>query len=198
MPTPSPQEQAFPKNAIADDDLAKEFDKGDGLDDIDAYLETRGADDFQALEDTPSWRPAKSLKTLQSQVNQTFPNRSKASDGMIGDSAHCPGSSDHCANIVDGGVGVVTAYDITHDPANGCDMAKVTAAIIGSQDPRIKYIIYNSRICSSYVHGGTPAWTWRPYSGSNPHNKHAHFSVAESKSLYDNTGPWTIAGAGEA
>lgn len=194
MPTTSQTEQAFPKNEVSDEDVAKEFDSGSAMDDSDAFLETKNAGDLQDLADVSDWRSAKSLKQLQSQVNQAFPNRKKSSDGMIGNGAHCPGTSDHCANIVDGGVGVVTAFDITHDPDNGCDMRKVTAAVTASRDVRIKYIIYDRKICSSYAHGGAAAWTWRPYSGSNPHTKHAHFSVVSEKAMYDDIGPWTIVG----
>ncbi|MGO8023924.1 hypothetical protein [Rhizobium leguminosarum] len=194
MPTSHQSDESLPKSSIEPQDLAKEFSDDSTMDDSDAFHETKGADDFQALEDTPNWRPAKSLKQLQAQVNQAFPNRKKASDGMIGNSAHCPGTSDHCANIVDNGVGVVTAFDITHDPNSGCDMERATNAVVTSQDPRIKYIIYNHRICSSYPHGGVAAWTWRPYSGSNAHEKHAHFSVVEDKARYDDTRAWSITG----
>lgn len=195
MPTTSTEDEVFSKESIPADQAAKE-----SMDDSDAYLETGSADalddDTSDMQDVPNWRPAKSLKQLQSQVNQAFPNRKKTSDGMIGDTAHCPGSSDHCPLIVDGGVGVVAAYDITHDPANGCDMKKVTEAVIQSQDSRIKYIIYDYKICSSYAQGGIPAWKWRPYSGANPHTKHAHFSVVKDKSQYDDVSPWTISESG--
>ena len=194
------EDDVFPRNSIPEDALAKEFDTDAGMDDSEAYRETGSevmTDDPRAEQsDATKWRAAKSLKQLQTQVNQAFPNRKKSSDGIIGDTAHCPGSSDHCPNIIDGGVGVVTGYDITHDPANGCDMGKVTNAVIASEDSRIKYIIYDSRICSSYVQNGIAAWTWRPYSGSNPHTKHAHFSVLAKKTAYDDTSVWSIIGAG--
>jgi hypothetical protein len=117
---------------------------------------------------------------------------------MIDNTAHCPGSSDPCANIVDGGAGVVTAYDIAHDPSSGRDMAKVTNAVIASRDSRIKYIIYDHRTCSSYEYGGVAAWTWPPYSGSNAHTKHAHFSVVGEKAKYDDTSSWTVVDGGNA
>lgn len=189
----SADDQAMPKSSIDPSQIAKEFDDSSGMDDSSAYLETGSENDAQALEDTTSWRPAKSLLKLQAAVNQAFPNRKKGSDGMIGDPNHCPGTSDHCANIVDNGVGIVTAFDITHDPAGGCDMRAVTDTIVASRDVRIKYIIYDHQICSSYAHAGEPAWTWRPYSGSNPHTKHGHFSVAGEKAKYDDTSDWQVA-----
>jgi hypothetical protein len=88
--------------------------------------------------------------------------------------------------------GVVTAIDITHNPENGCDAKKLADAWVESQDDRIKYIIYNKKMVSSYPSGGKKPWTWRPYSGSNPHTKHVHISVNASKSLYDSRDDWAL------
>lgn len=153
------------------------------------------AESEEAIRAKP-WRVAKSLAMLRGQLNASFPDRSKVSDGTIGDERHCGaggGTSDHCPNITDGSERIVTAFDATHDPAHGCDMNAVTNAVVASQDPRIKYIIWNRRICSSRPMGGYPAWAWRAYSGANPHTRHAHFSVRPEKAHYDADGPWTIA-----
>src|SRR5215472_9581086 len=61
------------------------------------------------------WRVAKSLARLRTQINDAFPQRSKSSDGTIGDAAHASRSSDHNPWIVDDGIGVVSAFDVTHD-----------------------------------------------------------------------------------
>lgn len=135
-----------------------------------------------------AWRVAKSLLKLRDQVNAAAPNRSKLSDGTIGDAAHASRSSDHNPWVKDGSTGVVTAIDLTHDPAHGADMHVVSEALRRSGDPRRKYLIWNRRIASSIA-----GWAWRPYSGSNPHTKHMHLSVQPTKSLYDNTGAWSIA-----
>jgi hypothetical protein len=188
--------KSFTKENIEEGLRAKEFNDAGGMDDAEAFLETADLDFLEknksALRALANWRPANSIKKLRDNVNAKFPHRDKSSDGIIGDTAHCPGESDHCPNINDHGVGVVTAIDITHDPTSGCDMRIVTASIVDSQDRRIKYIIFNRKICSSYPHDGTPAWTWRPYPGSNPHNKHAHFSVLADKPKYDDTSEWQI------
>lgn len=134
------------------------------------------------------WRPANSLVQLRSQVNQIAPNRSKASDGTIGDAAHQGRDSDHNPWIIDAGVGVVSAIDITHDPVHGCDCQSIVDALVASQDKRIKYIIWNRQIVSST----NKPWTWRAYSGANPHNKHFHLSVKPDKAFYDNTDAWSI------
>lgn len=135
-----------------------------------------------------AWRTAESLKTLRDQINAMAPHRSKASDGTIGDAQHASRSSDHNPWVTDGGIGVVTALDITHDPLNGCDAGKVVDAIVANRDKRVKYIIYNRRIISSAVH----PWTWRTYSGTNPHTKHCHISVKSDKTNYDSTADWQL------
>ena len=158
-------------------------------DDSAAYLET-DASSITGLstQSQAAWRVAHSLDRLRSQINDRFPSRSKASDGTIGDIHHCPGKSDHCPNAND----VVTAFDCTHDPQNGCDMGEVTDQLRLSQDSRIKYVIYDHRIFSSYPWNGTEPWTWRPYSGSNPHTKHAHISVIGDPAKYDDQSEWVL------
>lgn len=133
-----------------------------------------------------TWRLAKSLETLRAQINAAAPARSKTADGSIGDSAHASRSSDHNPHVRDGKVGVVTAIDITHDPRHGVDCDSIAAALMGSRDCRIKYIIWNKRIWNPDV-----APEWRTYAGSNPHSKHLHLSVRADRASYDNTGPWT-------
>ena len=89
-------------------------------------------------------------------------------------------------------MGVVTALDITHDPAGGCDAGALAEAIRASRDPRVKYIIWNRQIASSSVVRGVPAWAWRPYLGRNPHSKHTHISVKPEKRRYDDTVDWLV------
>jgi murein L,D-transpeptidase YcbB/YkuD len=89
-------------------------------------------------------------------------------------------------------MGVVTALDVTHDRASGCDAGKIAEAIRVSRDRRVKYIIWNRRIASSSAVGAAAAWAWRPYTGANPHDKHVHISVKATKALYDSNQPWEI------
>lgn len=138
-----------------------------------------------------TWRLAKSLERLREQVNVQWPGRSKESDGSIGDEAHASRSSDHNPWVSDGGVGVVTAIDITHDPRAGCDSQALAEVLRASRDPRIKYIISNRRICSSE----TRPWEWRAYTGSNPHNHHVHISVKPDQELFDDVKPWDLTAA---
>lgn len=137
-----------------------------------------------------AWRVARSLEKLLAQVNATYPGRSKASDGTIGDTLHASRTSDHNPNAA----GVVTAMDITHDPVHGLDSEKLANALLSSRDSRIKYIISNRKIAASYKVGTTAPWVWRPYSGTNAHNKHCHVSVSSDSSKYDDTSPWNLLG----
>lgn len=138
------------------------------------------------------WRVAKSLLTLRDEVNQAAPQRSKASDGTIGDAAHCQRQSDHNPWVRDGSIGVVTAMDITHDPSHGCDANNIAESIRDNRDDRVKYIIWNQRIANSSPIGNNSAWAWRQYTGSNPHTKHIHISVKSDKPNYDSTVEWQV------
>jgi len=133
-----------------------------------------------------SWRLAKSLVTLRDQVNTAYPNRSKASDGTIGDQSHASTSSDHNPNAQ----GVVCAFDITNDPANGFDAAKFVEIQRSNPHPNLKYMIFKGRIYSRKY-----GWVSRPNTG---HDHHVHVSVgigSDGKSLpgtYDDITPWII------
>lgn len=141
---------------------------------------------------TRPWRLANSLETLRAQLNKAYPNRRKSSDGTIGDAKHASRSSDHNPHVIDGKYGVVTAIDFTHDPERGVDSEKLANLLLASRDPRIKYIISNRKIVSSEKTKGIAAWNWRPYTGSNPHDKHMHLSVKSDKTSYDSTVLWDL------
>ncbi|MFD8689009.1 hypothetical protein [Streptomyces sp. NPDC059651] len=115
-----------------------------------------------------SWRVATSLETLRTQLDTRFPGRSTAADGAIGDAAHQTRDSDHNPWY---GPGIVTARDFTHDPAHGLDIQQVADQLLGSRDPRIKYVIANRRIATNRD------WQWAPYEGASPHEAHFHLSV---------------------
>ncbi len=134
------------------------------------------------------WRVAKSLEVLRDQMNAAHRRRRKENDGTIGDAAHQARTSDHNPWVRDGAVGVVTALDITHDPAHGVDTYAMAETLRLNRDRRIKYVISNRRIFSSQVH----AWEWWPYAGPNPHDGHVHISVLSDKALYDDRTPWNL------
>lgn len=117
------------------------------------------------------WQLAGSLVQLRAQLNQLYPNRSKISDGTIGDAAHAASVSDHNPDSS----GTVRAFDCTHDPAGGVDGNWLAGQLQRSRDPRIKYVIWNRRIMAG--NAGPSPWVWRAYHGSNPHDHHVHVSV---------------------
>jgi hypothetical protein len=138
-----------------------------------------------------TWRVARSLDILLSEVNASAPNRSKAADGSIGDAAHATRSSDHNPFILDGDVGVVRARDYTHDPAGGFDayaFAEHVRTLGLAGHPALQdggYVISNRRIASAVGN-----WAWRPYSGVNAHAHHTHVSVGRGKGAYDSDRSW--------
>jgi hypothetical protein len=131
-----------------------------------------------------SIRVAESLLKFRSQIDAMAPGRDKSNDGTIGDTSHQARKSDHNPNSD----GVVTAIDITNDPAHGVNAGELAELLRLSKDSRIKYVISNRRIFSSQVE----PWQWRPYNGANAHTHHVHLSVVGDKAHYDNTQPWPI------
>ena len=101
-------------------------------------------------------------------------NRSRASDGIMGDARHQKKKSDH---------NLGNAFDLTHDPKNGVDCAILSRLVL--KDKRVTYVIYNREIYSKAL----AAEGWRKYTGDNPHTKHMHVSVKASLRT-DNTTPW--------
>lgn len=126
-----------------------------------------------------TWRPARSLTVLKSQVDRAHPGRSTASDGMKGDPLHQGTVSDHNPALIRGEQ-IVCAFDIT----NQSWLPALVNSLVASRDRRIKYIIFMRRILSP------PTWQWRPYDGANPHTLHVHLSV--NADTCDITSPWQI------
>lgn len=134
--------------------------------------------------------PAPSCVAVRRQAFRLWPDRSQASDGICASATHTtqnPGS-DHEPHVVINGVAYATAVDLTDDKANGCDADAWAEYLRLSKDHRVKYVIAESRMFSSYPTSQYAAWTWRPYSGTNPHSKHVHCSVL-ANFVFD-TAPW--------
>lgn len=137
------------------------------------------------------WKVAESLDRLLTQLNAFAPNRSKVADGGIGDAAHASRNSDHNPWYVLDGQPLVTARDFTHDPAGGLNCDQLAAALQRGRDSRVKYVIWDRRIMSGAA--GPAAWTWRPYSGPDPHTGHVHLSVVADRRCRDGS-PWMLPG----
>lgn len=139
------------------------------------------------------WRLADSLEVLRDEVNERWPQRSRASDGTIGDAAHAStgSASDHNPWITDAdGIGVVRAFDITSEGIDADWLAEHLRALGAGEDPRLGdsgYVIWSGRIAS--VRDG---WVWRPYDGADPHTSHIHLSVTRDPAHFDDTHPWGV------
>jgi hypothetical protein len=136
------------------------------------------------------WRVGNSLNKLLDQANRHAPNRSKESDGSIGDAAHqaeACGSQHNSCCVKYLGVWIVRARDFTHDPAHGFDSFDFAERLRLSRDPRIRYVISNRRIT-----GPNYGWQWHAYSGDDPHTNHAHVSVWDDAARFDNTADWAL------
>ena len=106
------------------------------------------------------------------QATALSPRRKKVSDGLLPSAAHLKASpdSDHNTGL---------AVDLTHDPANNIDCAEIYEEL--KKDKRVKYLIFKGQIW-------IPGRGDKPYTGSNPHNKHLHISIKDN--CGDDTSPW--------
>lgn len=130
----------------------------------------------------------KPLVNLRSQLNTRFSDRDKASDGWIGDYQHQTGTSGHNPDDTAGGgnaewegdadsVQDVRAIDVDKDLRDvyGWTMERFIQWFIGrlreGEFQNIRYVIFNKRIWHR-----RDGFATHEYTGSNPHDKHAHFS----------------------
>jgi len=121
-------------------------------------------------------RLSKAGQQLREQFDDSFPDRDRTSDGWIADARHlAAGTSDH---IADPKTGIVRAIDVDRDvsgkpkPDLMPDIAD-QLRLLAKTDKRIKYIIFDSKICSA-----KSAWRWRTYTGINQHKHHCHISFS--------------------
>ena len=114
----------------------------------------------------------KAGQQLRLQIDDSYPDRDRTSDGWLGDVRHSARTSDHNPDAK----GIVRAIDIDRDLAGKKkpdlmpDLAD-QIRLCAKSDKRISYIIFNGKIASSRM-----GWRWRKYSGINPHTKHCHIS----------------------
>lgn len=150
-------------------------------------------------EPVANWILVEAGKSLFSAFNTIAPNRSKTSDGSIGDTAHQNSVSDHNPDET-GAVPIhdadstneVHAIDVDKD-LNESDitMEKVVQFLLSrcrsGAEKRLRYIIFNRRIWSA-----SSDWVTKTYTGSSPHTEHAHFSFSYVSSLEASTAPWKL------
>ena len=126
---------------------------------------------------------SKAAVQLREQIDDSFPDRDRTSDGWIGDTRHAHRKSDHAPDAE----GWVRAIDVDRDLFKGSkpdimpDLAdQLRAACKSKSEKRISYIIFDGRIASPIL-----GWRWRKYTGANKHIKHMHVSF---KKEADNAG----------
>ena len=119
----------------------------------------------------------KAGQQLRLQVDDSYPDRDRTSDGWIGDVRHSARPSDHNPDAE----GIVRAIDIDRDLSGKAkpdlmpDLAdQIRLFAKRDKSKRISYLIFAGRIASPRM-----GWRWRKYSGINPHNSHLHCSFTK-------------------
>ena len=117
----------------------------------------------------------KAGQQLRLQIDDSYSDRDRTSDGWVGDVRHSARTSDHNPDSK----GIVRAIDIDRDLAGKKkpdlmpDLAD-QIRLCAKSDKRISYVIFQGKIASSRM-----GWRWRKYSGINPHNTHCHVSFTK-------------------
>jgi len=121
---------------------------------------------------------SKAAVQLREQIDDTYANRSRKSDGWIADLRHQQaGKSDHIPDPK--AKFVVRAIDIDARLSdNRGDSAYLADQIrqYGKTNGRISYVIHLGKIASPVL-----GWRWRKYKGFNPHNHHIHISFKKDQ-----------------
>ena len=109
---------------------------------------------------------------LREQFDDCYSDRTRSSDGWLGDSRHATRKSDHNPD----GEGWVRAIDISRNLSGKSEpdlMPDVAdqLRILAKTDRRISYIIFDGKIASS-----KSFWRFRKYKGINQHRTHIHIS----------------------
>jgi len=117
---------------------------------------------------------SKAALQLRLQVDDSFPDRDRTSDGWVGDTRHSATLSDHNPDAE----GWVRAIDIDADlskqKGQSVYLADQIRLAAKNGERRITYIIHMGKIASS-----KKSWAWRKYDGINAHNHHIHISFAK-------------------
>lgn len=120
--------------------------------------------------------PAPSCRKALTDATTAWPNRNRASDGIMGDAAHQGRPSDH---------NLGNAFDLTHDVGNGVDCRALSRLVMN--DPRVKYVIFAGQIYRTY----RPAQGWAAYTGQNSHHHHMHVSIKADSRNDLSAWPWS-------
>lgn len=130
------------------------------------------------------WREAKSLQTLEGEIQEHFPG---TTTWEIGDADHQDDWSDHNPNEC---CDVVCGKDVLSD--DGLNLQAFVDHLISNPHPNLRYVIYNRKIYQRKNN-----FAREDYNGKNAHKTHVHVSVGNgpdgrSTSGYDSTASWGI------
>lgn len=121
----------------------------------------------------------RSLNLLFDELNAAWPHRDHRTDGWIGDSRHCPGLSDHCADSQ----GRVHAIDIDKD---GIDASFVVGRLTRYAGV-VRYINYNF-----YQYHVRNEFEPKKLGGTDPHTSHIHVSIEHTDTARGYSGGYGI------
>lgn len=152
----------------------------------------------------PYLRPAKSLTTLASELNQVWPGRGadlgfvtgyKAADNLTG---HNPNEKGICMAFDIG----IHATNKGINPATGRDLAEYLRS---KANEKFQYLIHDMGTEAEGVRpkiaGNHTGWKWQPYAGPHPHSDHIHISIVDlywgdncgvPANVYDSTSTWGV------
>jgi len=142
-----------------------------------------------------TWKLTDGLQNLRDQVNEAFPDRDKASDGTIGDTAHQAETSGHNRDDTPGSrpewdgdpdsTPEVRAWDMDSDlraaPATAQQVVDHIRRLPGVSSV-LRYIIYNRKI-----YRASNGWVAETYDGKSAHTEHIHFSGQYTQAADNNT-----------
>lgn len=120
------------------------------------------------------------MRALFAEIDAVWPNRDRSTDGWIGDSRHCPGNSDHCADSA----GRVHAIDIDKD---GID-ADLVVARASNVEGVIRYMNWNG-----YQYHVRNDFAPTPLTEADKHTTHIHVSIEHTDRARNYTGSFGIA-----
>lgn len=123
------------------------------------------------------WATTLGLNSLMDEIEAAFPSQSRY-DGTVASETHDANnpSSDHRPRPFEG-AGLVRAVDVGEYVED--QGFRLSEALVRSRDPRIKYVIHEGAIVSSYETTKRKAWVWGEYTGYNAHLNHVHVSLNE-------------------
>ena len=126
----------------------------------------------------------KAGQQLREQIDDSYPDRDRKSDGWIADARHTKaGTSDHIPDPINS---IVRGLDLDANLDSRADTSIYLADQIRlcakNGDKRIAYVIFKGRIASSKKN-----FAWRSYSGFSRHDHHIHISFTKEG---DQNGSW--------